>query len=135
MHDHIMCAIPIRVLVIEKHPLMCEAVRAALESDPNVIVVEAGADVYVACKSKNVVDIVLLAIEYAGQENTDAVTALHARWPRACILGFVENVPGYEILARNAGVRLCLTKAASRDELLHTLHALAQEQQELLYDK
>jgi DNA-binding NarL/FixJ family response regulator len=127
---------PTSILVIEDHPLMREALCAAIAAEPDLQVAEAGIEgmpafrmlisdqhdvLFLACKP----DVILLAMGNPGWEELQALKSLRDSYPEIPILALTSNeVPGQEQAALESGAHAVLTKAASRTEFLHTLRAI-----------
>jgi DNA-binding NarL/FixJ family response regulator len=124
------------VLVLEPHPLMRESLCAAIASEPDLEVLRPSASEANAFQLRltgqadllflpSKPDIILLALGNPGRSDLQALTDLREKWPDAPILALTSSeVPGQEQAALQSGADAVLTKAASRNELLQTLHSL-----------
>ncbi len=117
----------ISVLIIESHPLMREALCAAIVDEPGLAVVASAASSVEASSLAGTLrpDVILLALDNPGAGDMDPLAALRRAFPAASILALTANEsPKQEKLALASGARGVLTKAASRDELLRTLRGM-----------
>jgi DNA-binding NarL/FixJ family response regulator len=122
-----MNCIPASVMVIEKHPLMREALCAAIVDEPDLKVgmqAASGAEVLQMLKIL-LPDVILFALGNPGLEELKTVKTLRESLPQTPILVLTSNeVPGQEGAALEAGAQVVMTKAASRDEIIHALRAI-----------
>ena len=121
---------PVRVLVIEDHPLMRSALSTAIASDPGLELVAEVSSGFGAMDVVTILhpDILLIALGNPGSrlENPELLVALRKKLPGTHILALVTGeVAGQEQAALTAGAQVVLTKAVSREELLKTLHEMA----------
>ena len=127
---------PTSILVIERHPMLREALCAAIEAEENLSVLapftETGGGITLSIPGQPDViflahkpDIVLLAIGNPGLEDMRALQKLHHKWHGTPILALTsDEVPGQEQTALAHGAKAALSKSASRSELLKTLRSL-----------
>jgi len=127
---------PASILVIERHPMMREALCTAISDEPDMKVVEAennGAGstkpafpgkweaIAHSCKP----DIILLALGNPGWEELNILKSLHRCFPQTPILVLIGNeMPGQDRSALEAGACEVLTKASSRKEIIDALHEM-----------
>jgi len=117
----------IRVLIADDHPIMRDGIRAAIESDADMIVVgEAvnGAeaiDLYAQLSP----DVALLDIQMPGVDGLEAVAAIRKAAPRARIIIFT-TYPGDARVVRalKLGASGYLLKSLGRDEILKAVRSV-----------
>jgi len=117
---------PLSVLVIERHPLMREALCAAIADEPGMSVAAQAVDSDEALELVNgrAPDIVLYSLGNPGWDDLRAIRALRQALPTASILALTTNeVDEQERDALEAGAQVVLSKAAPRAELLRALRA------------
>ncbi len=118
---------PVAILVIERHPLMREALCVAISDEPELVVVaEAvnGAEA-LGLPATLKLDVILLAVGNPGLDDLEFIRALRLARPATPILALTTNeIPEQQQAALAAGAQVVLTKAAPRVELLHTLRTL-----------
>ena len=118
---------PACVLIIEHHPLMREALYAAISGEADLEAGMRAADGREALGLLKEIlpEIILFALGNPGREDLDTLRTLRTSLPEIPILALISNeVPGQEQAALEAGASAVLTKAASRCELINTLHEL-----------
>ncbi|HMB21869.1 MAG TPA: response regulator transcription factor, partial [Anaerolineales bacterium] len=119
--------IPVSVLVIESHPLMREALCAAIVDEPDLKVGLQVADGAEALQMLKIVrpDIVVIALGNPGLHELKTLGMLHKSLPEAPILALTSNeVAGQEQAALESGACAVLTKATPRVELISKLQEL-----------
>lgn len=110
-----------RVIVVDDHPLMREALCAAIEDEPDLAVVGSAADGVQAVVVANAVpaDVIIMDLFLPRQGGVDAAIAILIARPNARILALTSSAD--EVLVRaaiQAGVRGYVLKEAGRKELL-----------------
>lgn len=130
---------PANILVIERHPMLREALCAAIEAEEDLGVMgtdsEADNSFPVLVTSTHDVlflankpDIILLAIGNPGLEDLKALRRLHGEWYGTPILALTsDEVPDQEQAALANGAQAALGKSSSRSELLKALRSLMRE--------
>jgi DNA-binding NarL/FixJ family response regulator len=119
--------IPARVLIIEKHPLMREALCAAISDEPDLSVEMKAFNGREALEMLGVIlpDIILLAMGNPGSDELETLKIIRESVPQTPILALTSSeVPGQEQAARNTGAHAVLTKAATRAELIGKLREI-----------
>ena len=115
---------PACVLIIEKHPLMREALCAAISDEPDLRVEMKALNGREALQMLGVIlpDIILFAMGNPGSDELETLKIIREAAPQTPILAFTSSeVPGQEQAARNTGAYAVLTKAATRAELISKL--------------
>ena len=121
------------VLIIENHPLMREALCAAIALEPDLVILEPAAQstllvldirpdrLFLADKP----DLILLALGNPGLNEMQTLAVLRQSLPETPILALTSNeVPGQEQAALAAGAHAVLTKAVQRTHLVEKLREL-----------
>jgi DNA-binding NarL/FixJ family response regulator len=112
-------------LIVESHPLMREALCAAIDEEPDLTVAGETAHVAEALPMAAALapDVILIALEDPDPETVATLDTLRSALPKACILALTsEEVTGEEKDALNASSHAVLTKATPRAELVHAVH-------------
>ena len=112
------------VLVIESHPLLREALCAAISDEPDLRVGMQAASGAEALQMFRIIlpDIILFAVGKPELDNLNALRTLRQSLPETPILALTSNeVPGQEQRVLEAGAGAVLTKSASRAELIGKL--------------
>jgi DNA-binding NarL/FixJ family response regulator len=128
---------PASILVIERHPMMHEALCTAISEEPDMKVAKpvhsrSGLEEVallgsweteaLACNP----DIILLALGNPGLRELEILKTLHKSLPGIPILILTgDEVPGQEQAARQAGASAVVSKAMQRSELIHELRELS----------
>lgn len=79
---------PVRIMLVDDHPLVRDGLRARLETAPHFLVVAeaaTGAEAIQRAGQGNI-DLVLMDINMPGGSGLDATARLHARWPGIVVL-------------------------------------------------
>jgi DNA-binding NarL/FixJ family response regulator len=124
------------VLVIENHPLMREALFAAIADEPGLKIagqVESGEEVIsmVTTTHSDAVllafkpDIILLDLDNPGLANLDTIKTLRKTLPDTAILVLTSNnIAELNQAVLIAGAQVVLSKAEPRDEIISALNSL-----------
>ena len=121
---------PFSVLIIESHPLMREALCAAIDEEPGLTVAGETAHVAEALQMAAALapDVILIALEDPGPEAVVTLDALRQTLPAGRILALTsEEVTGEERDALNAGAHAVLTKATPRTGLVQAVRRTVAE--------
>ena len=131
-----MDTIPATVLVIESHPMMREALCAAIAAEPDLTIAEPAingreaSQMVIAIKPDIILlaykpDIILLTLGNPGLDDLETLSILRKSLPGIPILALTSNeVPGQEQAALEAGAQAVLTKSAPRCELINKLREI-----------
>ncbi|MBV7564174.1 response regulator transcription factor [Pseudomonas sp. sia0905] len=119
---------PIRLLVVDDHPLLREGIAAVLETHPEIqLVGEAdNGEQAVALFAELRPDVTLMDLQMPGLNGTDAIRAIRAQFADACIAVLTTYSGDARALqAVKAGARGYLLKSMLRKELISAIHCLA----------
>jgi NarL family two-component system response regulator LiaR len=117
-----------RILIADDHPLMREALRAAVEDEPDLEVVGEAADgkEVVALARELDPDVILMDLLMPGMDGLEATVAILARQPEIKILTLTSlSTEDKVVAAVQAGALGYITKEAPRVELLQAIRRLA----------
>jgi DNA-binding NarL/FixJ family response regulator len=119
--------IPIRVLIVDDHPLLRQGVAAVLQDEPDMeIVAEAanGADA-VAAFEKHLPDVTLMDLQMPGMSGIDAIAEIRARAPHARVVVLTTYKGDVSALrALRAGAVGYLLKDQVLTELVRTIRTV-----------
>ena len=122
-----MDARPLRIVIIESHPLMREALCAAIASEPGLKLVAETTNGSGSLSRVTTLhpDVILFSLGNPGSGDLEALNALRQALPDTFILGLIsDEVPGQKETTLKAGVQVVLTKTAPRAELVQMLKKL-----------
>jgi DNA-binding NarL/FixJ family response regulator len=109
-----------RVLLVDDHTVMRQALRLLLEEPDIEIVGEASNGREAVAFTRHLQpDVVLMDVSMPTMNGIEATRAIHAEWPQICIIGL--SIHGEEAQAeamRDAGAMDYVTKSALHEELL-----------------
>jgi DNA-binding NarL/FixJ family response regulator len=115
------------VLVIESHPLMREALCAAITAEPDLKVAAQAVNGAEALQMAEILqpNMILLALRNPVLDDLESLTALRKSLPGTPIVALTSNeVPGQEQAALNSGACMALTKTSPRAVLIGKLREL-----------
>lgn len=115
------------VVVLEAHPLMREALLAALTAEPDwhVAALPDNHDVIVPAVCAAPPDLILHSLGNPGIDDLRLLAVLRQTLPNVAILALITSeVPNQDAAALIAGASHVISKAASREELMGTVRAL-----------
>lgn len=119
--------VPSTVLIIERHPLMREALYTAISEEPDLRIGMKAASAAEALQLLKVSlpDIVLFAMGNPRNDELEMLKMLAQLLPETPILAFIANeMEGQEQAVLDAGVSAVLSKVATRSELITTLREI-----------
>ncbi|MEU6235329.1 response regulator transcription factor [Kitasatospora sp. NPDC047058] len=121
-------ALPVRVLIVDDHPLFREGLKAALESAEGIAVVaeaERVAEVPDAV-ARSGPDVVVMDLSLPDGSGLEAARRLAAQPPAPPVLMLtMADDDGSLLAALQAGARGYLVKGAGREEVLHAVRTVA----------
>ena len=126
-------ASPALVLLIERHPLMREALLAVLASEPGLRVVAqlADGDIAVSTAVAAHPDLIVLALDNSEQDAVQLLGGLRQALPAVPILALTtDDGQPQEQAVLDAGATGVLGKTSARDELVRAVSALLKTNQE-----
>lgn len=118
---------PIRVLIVDDHPIFRDGLRAALRDDTIELVGEAanGTEA-VELAAVHAPDVILMDLQMPGQSGIDATRAITEAHPSTAILILtMTDDPDAVFAAIRAGARGYLLKGSDRQELLRAIDGIA----------
>jgi DNA-binding NarL/FixJ family response regulator len=124
--DGIVTAAPIRLLIVDDHPIVRDGLRGVFASDPDFEVVgEAGDGAEAVRVAGSVeVDVILMDLRMPGTGGVEAITRLRATGHPARVLVLTTFDSDRDVLpAIEAGATGYLLKDARRDELIRAVRA------------
>ena len=119
---------PVRVLVVDDHPVVTDGVRLLLRADPAIAVAGSAHSAQDALRlaAQLQPDVVLLDLRLPDMLGTEVIAALRARVPRVRIVLFTAYADHAALSAAlEAGVDGCLLKDSSVTDLATALHRVA----------
>jgi len=114
----------IRVLVVDDHPLMREALCAAIAAAADMEVAGEATNGQDAVEQVRALhpDVTVMDLLMPGMDGVEAIAAIHTELPRACILALTSSTEEGKVLAAvQAGALGYLLKDAPREELLRAI--------------
>ena len=116
---------PIRILIVDDHPLLREGVAAILEDRTDMLVVGEAGDGAAAVERFRALqpDVTLMDLQMPGMNGLEAILAIRADFPQARILVLTTYAGDVQaVRALKAGATGYLLKSSLRTEMLDAIH-------------
>lgn len=120
---------PIRILVVDDHPILREGVAAILEDRADMVLVgEARDGVEAIVRFRELLpDVTLMDLQMPGMGGVEAIKAIRAEHPTACIVVLTTYDGDVQaVRALKAGAMGYLLKSSLRTEMLDAIHSVSQ---------
>jgi DNA-binding NarL/FixJ family response regulator len=117
---------PIRLLIVDDHPIVRDGLRGVLDAEPDLDVVGEASDgaTALAMVSHTQIDVVLMDLRMPGMGGVEAIAALRVVAPSVRVLVLTTYDTDRDVLpAIEAGATGYLLKDAAREELLRGVRA------------
>jgi len=122
-----MTANPIRVMIVDDHPMLRDGVVGAIKRQPDMIVVAEAGDGATAIAAIEVAHphVVLMDLQMPGIDGVEAIQTISREYPRTRILVLTTYVGDAKALrALKAGAYGYLLKSAMRNDLIDAIRAV-----------
>jgi len=117
----------IRILLVDDHKMLCEALRLVLEQDSEMRVVAEASDGETALHLAEALapDVVVMDVTLPGQSGIETTRSLIARYPKIQVLALSSHLErGIIELMLDAGARGYIAKAAAGAELVQGVRSV-----------
>ena len=118
---------PVRIMVVDDHPLLREGVAALIATEPDLQLVAMAADGREAIEQFRATrpDVTLMDLQLPGSNGTDVLIAIRGEFPRARIIMLTTSDGDGEIQrALRAGAAAYLLKSMAKDDLLAVIRSV-----------
>jgi DNA-binding NarL/FixJ family response regulator len=128
---------PVRIMVVDDHPLLREGVAALIATEPDLQLVAMAADGREAIEQFRATrpDVTLMDLQMPNMSGIDAVISIRNEWPDARIIVLTTYAgDALALRALKAGAQAYVLKGMVRKELLETIRAVHQGQKRVQPD-
>ena len=118
---------PIRVLIVDDHPMLREGIAAMVQGESDMLLVAQACNGHeaVACYREHLPDVTLMDLQMPEMDGVAAIVAIRAEWPGARIVMLTTFRGDTQALrALQAGASGYLLKSTIRTELLEAIRAV-----------
>ena len=118
---------PVRIMVVDDHPLLREGVAALIATEPDLQLVAMAADGREAVEQFRATrpDVTLMDLQMPNMSGIDAVISIRNEWPGARIIVLTTYAgDALAMRALKAGAQAYVLKGMVRKELLETIRAV-----------
>jgi len=132
-----MTSTPVRIMVVDDHPLLREGVAALIATEPDLQLVAVAADGREAIEQFRATrpDVTLMDLQMPNMSGIDAVISIRNEWPDARIIVLTTYAgDALAMRALKAGAQAYVLKGMVRKELLETIRAVNQGQRRIQPD-
>lgn len=119
---------PIRIFLVDDHPIVLSGVKAMVEAHPDLVVVgtageaEGVIELIERCRP----DLVIVDGSLPGMDGIKLVGAIRARWSDILVLGLTLHEEGSYVRAfLKAGAQGFMLKKSAAEDLLHAIRSIA----------
>jgi len=126
MDDHLLTETPIRIMLVDDHPVVREGLAAIIERRGMLVVAEAidGLEA-VECFRRTRPDVTLMDLRMPEMSGVEAIQAIRREFPDAAILVLTTYDTDHDVVsAIKAGARGFILKDCPRDELLTAIRTV-----------
>jgi DNA-binding NarL/FixJ family response regulator len=132
-----MAATPVRIMVVDDHPLLREGVAALIATEPDLQLVAMAADGREAIEQFRATrpDVTLMDLQMPNMSGIDAVISIRNEWPDARIIVLTTYAgDALAMRALKAGAQAYVLKGMVRKDLLETIRAVSEGQRRVQPD-
>jgi len=118
---------PVRILVVDDHPVVRDGLRLMIETqhDMKVVAEAASGEEALAAFAKHQPDVVVMDLRLPGISGADTAAALRGRYPAARVIILTSYGQDADVRsALKAGVRAYLRKDVDRSQLLNVIRTV-----------
>ena len=122
-----MAGTPVRIMVVDDHPLLREGVAALIATEPDLQLVAVAADGREAIEQFRATrpDVTLMDLQMPNMSGIDAMISIRNEWPDARIIVLTTYAgDALAMRALKAGAQAYVLKGMVRKELLETIRAV-----------
>ena len=128
---------PVRIMVVDDHPLLREGVAALIATEPDLQLVAVAADGREAIEQFRATrpDVTLMDLQMPNMSGIEAVISIRNEWPDARIIVLTTYAgDALAMRALKAGAQAYVLKGMVRKELLETIRAVNQGERRIQPD-